>query len=105
MLSDKQAEVIGAFKTTSKYLDDYLNIINAYFDNMVRQIYPSELKLNKASTSDTEAAFLDLHLSVISNDVVSKKITLFIHLFTFVINKRKNKGPLIWNTFVKLFHE
>ena len=30
---------------------------------MVNQIYPSELKLNKADTSDTEAAFLDLHLS------------------------------------------
>ena len=40
---------------------------------MVSQIYPSELKLNKASTSDTKAAFLDLHLSI-SNDIVSIKI-------------------------------
>ena len=71
MLPDKQANVIGAFKTTSKYLDDILNIINVYFDNMVRQIYPSVLKLDKASTSDTEAALLDLHLSLISNDMVS----------------------------------
>ena len=37
---------------------------------MVSQIYPSELQLNKANTSDTEAAFLDLHLSI-SNDIVS----------------------------------
>ena len=37
------------------------------------QIYPSELQLNKANTSDTEAAFLDLHLSI-SNDIVSTKI-------------------------------
>ena len=29
---------------------------------MVSQLYPSELQLNKANTSDTEAAFLDLHL-------------------------------------------
>ena len=29
--------------------------------------------LNKAITSDTEAAFLDLHLSI-SNDIVSTKI-------------------------------
>ena len=36
-------------------------------------IYPSELKLNKANTSDTEAAILDLHLSN-SNDIVSTKI-------------------------------
>ena len=40
---------------------------------MVSQMYPSELKLNKAYTSDTEAASLDLHLSI-SNDIVSTKI-------------------------------
>ena len=34
---------------------------------------PSELQLNKANTSDTEAAFLDLHLSI-SNDMVSTQI-------------------------------
>ena len=41
---------------------------NVYFDNMVSQIYPSELQLNKANTSDIEAAFLDSHLSI-SNDI------------------------------------
>ena len=40
---------------------------------MVSQIYPSELQLNKVNTSDTEASFLDLHLSI-SNDIVSTKI-------------------------------
>ena len=70
---DKQADVIDAFNTTSRYLDDILNINNVYFDNMVSQIYPSELRLNKANASDTEAAFLDLHLSI-SNDIVSTKI-------------------------------
>ena len=38
---DKQADVIDAFNTTSRYLDDILNINNVYFDNMVSQIYPS----------------------------------------------------------------
>ena len=61
---DKQADVIDAFNTTSRYLDDILNINNVYFDNMVSQIYPSELQLNKANASDTEAAFSDLHLSI-----------------------------------------
>ena len=70
---DKLADVIDAFNTTSRYLDDILNINNVYFDNMVSQIYPSELQLNKANASDTEAAFLDLHLSI-SNDIVSTKI-------------------------------
>ena len=54
-------------------MDDILNINNVYFDNMVSKIYPSELQLNKTNTSDTEAAFLDLHLSI-SNDIVSTKI-------------------------------
>ena len=40
---------------------------------MVSQIYPSELILNKANTSDSEASFLDLQLSI-SKDIVSTKI-------------------------------
>ena len=57
-LSDvKQAEIIEAFKSTSRYLDDLLNIDNPYFEGMVNRIYPSELQLNKANTSDTEAPF------------------------------------------------
>ena len=73
-LSDeKQADVIDVFNTTSRYLYDILNINNVYFDNMVSQIYPSELQWNKANTSDTDAVFLDLHLSI-SNDIVSTKI-------------------------------
>ena len=70
---DKQADVIDAFNPISRYLDDILNINNVYFYNMVGQIYASELQLNKANTSDTEAPFLDLHLSI-SNDIVSTKI-------------------------------
>ena len=45
---DKQADVIDAFNTTSKYLGDILNSNNDYFDNKVSQMYPSELQLNKA---------------------------------------------------------
>ena len=70
---DKQADIIDAFDTTSRYLDDILNIDNVYFDSLVSQIYPSELQLNRANTSDTDVAFLDLHLSI-SNDIVSTKI-------------------------------
>ena len=53
-------------------MDDILNINTVYFDNMVSQIYPSELQLNIANTSETEVAFLDLHLSI-SNDIVTPK--------------------------------
>ena len=70
---DNQSNVIKAFNSTSRYLDDLLNIDHPYFEGMVNQIYPSELQLNKANTSDTEPPFLDLHLSI-SNGFVSSKI-------------------------------
>ena len=77
---DKQTDVIDAFNTTSRYLDDILNIKKFYFDNMVSQIYHSELQLNKDNASDTEAAFLDLYLST-SNDIVSTIMILFLPKF------------------------
>ena len=40
---------------------------------MVGQIYPTELQLNKANSSDTEAPFLDLILSI-TNGIFSSKI-------------------------------
>ena len=40
---DNQSEVIEAFNSTSRYLDDLLNINNNFFDSMVNHIYPSEL--------------------------------------------------------------
>ena len=45
-----QADVIEAFNSTSRYLDDILNIGNPYFEGMVKQIYSPELQLNKANT-------------------------------------------------------
>ena len=59
---DNQADVIEAFNSTSRYLDDLLNIDNPYFEGMAKQIPPPpELQLNKANNIDTEAPFLDLH--------------------------------------------
>ena len=49
-----------------------MNIDNNFFDSMVNRIYPSQLQLNKA-LSDTEASFLDLHLSI-SDGFVKTKI-------------------------------
>ena len=73
-LSDNnQTDIIEAFNSTSRYLDDLLDIDNPYFEQMVVQIYPIELQLNKANSSDTEALFLDLNLSI-SNGIVSSKI-------------------------------
>ena len=46
-----QAEIIEAFKSTSRYLDDLLNIDNPYFEGMVNRIYPPDLQLNKVKQS------------------------------------------------------
>ena len=54
-------------------LEDLLNIANIYFDQMVDRIYPTELQLNRANSTDTEAPFLDLNLCI-SNGTVSTKI-------------------------------
>ena len=44
-LSDvKQAEIIEAFQSTSRYLDDLLNIDNPYFEGKVNLIYPHHVK-------------------------------------------------------------
>ena len=70
---ENQADIIEAFNSTSRYLDNLLNIDNIYFDQMVDRIYPTELQLNRANSSDTEAPFLDLNLCI-SNGTVSTKI-------------------------------
>ena len=70
-----QADVIEEFNSILRYLDDILNIENLYIKGTVNQIYPPELQLKKAKTTDTEAPFLDLHLSV-TNGFVPPKFVL-----------------------------
>ena len=58
-LSDnKLADITDVLNTTSRYLDDTLNINDDYIDTMVSQIFPSEFQLNKVNASGAEAAFL-----------------------------------------------
>ena len=66
---ENQAEIIEAFNSTSRYLDDLSNIDNIYFDQMVDRIFPTELQLNRTNSSNTEAPFLDLNLCI-SNGTV-----------------------------------
>ena len=57
LTESNQCDVIGAFNSISRYLDDLLNIDNPYFEQMVGQIYPTDHPLNKATSFDTEAPF------------------------------------------------
>ena len=69
-LSDNyQTDVVKAFKSTSRYLTDLLDIDSLYFEQMVSQIYLTELQLIKANYSDTESPFSDLDLSI-TNGIV-----------------------------------
>ena len=65
----KRYDLIDMFNDTSQYLDDIFTIDNPEFEKHIPDIYPTELKLNKANTSDKETSFLDLNIKVIGSDV------------------------------------
>ena len=68
-LSDnKHADV----KSTSRYLDDLLNIDNSYFEQGQIYMCPTELQLER-QISYTETPFLNFDLSI-TNGIVSSKI-------------------------------
>ena len=54
---ESQADVTEDFSYACRYLDALLNINNTHFERMGGRIYPAELQLNKANSSDTEAPF------------------------------------------------
>ena len=84
-LSDNnQPDIIEAFNSTSRYLDDLINIDNPYFEQMVCQIYPTELHFNKANSSDTEALILDLNLSITNGIASLPMVYIFLSLFVLL---------------------
>ena len=44
---NNQTDIIEPFHSTSRYLDDFLNIDKPYFKQMAGQIYSTELQLKK----------------------------------------------------------
>ena len=65
----KRFDLIDMFNDTSQYLDDIFTIDNPEFEKHIPDIYPAELQLNKANTSDKETSFLDLNIKVIGSDI------------------------------------
>ena len=45
-MKKKRYDLIDAFNSASRYLDDLLNIDNILVEHMVHRIYPAELQLN-----------------------------------------------------------
>ena len=64
----KRFDLIDKFNDTSRYLDDIFTNDNPAFAEHIPDIYPRELQLNKANTSDTETSFLDLNIKVIGSN-------------------------------------
>ena len=62
-------DLIDMFNDTSRYLDDIFTIDNPEFEKYIPDIYPAELQLNKANTSEKETSFLDLNIKVIGSDI------------------------------------
>ena len=58
----KQYDLIDTFNDTSRYLDVIFTIGNPEFEKHTPDIYPTELQLNIANTSDKETYFLDLDI-------------------------------------------
>ena len=56
----KRHDLIDMFNDTSRYLDDIFTIDNPEFEKYIPDIYPAELQLNKANTSDKETSLLKL---------------------------------------------
>ena len=56
----KRHDLIDMFIGTSRYFDDIFTIDNPEFEKYIPDIYPAELLLNKANTSDKETSYLDL---------------------------------------------
>ena len=69
LYKSKCHDLIDMFNDTSRYLHDTFTIDNPEFENYIPDIYPAELLLNKANTSDKETSFLDLNIKVIGSDI------------------------------------
>ena len=57
------------FSDTFRNIDDIFTIDNPKFKKHISDIYPGELQLNKANTSDRETSFLNLNIKVIGSDI------------------------------------
>ena len=68
----KWFDLIDKFNDTSLCLDDVFTFDNPEFAEHILDIYPRELQLNKANTSDKETSFLDLNI----------KLKLLVLIFT-----------------------
>ena len=86
---ENQADIIEAFNSTSRYLYDLFNIDNICFEQMVNRIYPTELQLNNANSSDRYhklgkffSKFYRRHSELVAKYNVSLRKLLYIESYS-----------------------
>ena len=89
-LDNNQTAFIEAFNYTSRYLMAFLILIILTLSKKIDERYPTELQLTKSNSSDDEAPFLDLDMSI-SNGIVSSKIydkwdQFYLEIVNFAFN-------------------
>ena len=65
----KRFDLVDRFSGASRCLDDIFTIDGPEFAEHISDIYPRELQLGKANTSDKETSFLDLGIGVVGGDI------------------------------------
>ena len=96
---DKPTDNIDAINTTSRYLDDILNINTVYFGRVVGRICPSELQLNGINASDARARFWTCICQFLKKLFLPK---FMINVTTLVL--RLSVSPLWMVMFLDLHH-
>ena len=64
--------LIDVFNNTYRYLDDILALNNPEFSNVMNEIYPKELQLNKANANNDHCPFLDLDITLSNGTLITK---------------------------------
>ena len=68
LISCGKKKIASQFNFTYRYIDDVLSINNPDFENSLGQMYPAELEIKDKTESNSSASYLDLLLSIESDD-------------------------------------
>ena len=68
MIRGRHRKLARSFNLCYRYIDDLIVFNNKKFGDYVKEIYPSQLTVEKANTSDDLANYLDLTFIIESNN-------------------------------------
>ena len=74
LLSQKKKKLAVAFNLTFRYIDDVLSINNDSFHTYVNAIYPNELEIKDTTDSSTQTSYLDILLTIDTDEKLATKL-------------------------------